>query len=117
MKKILIADDSFYQRKMLGSLVSSLGYESHLVSSGEALLEKVDSSFDCIFLDLLMTGISGIEVLKKLKERENIPPIIVITADIQEVRRNECLELGAVAFISKILSEEEIKKILNELFN
>ena len=117
MKRILIADDSFYQRKVLGDLVNSIGYECESVGSGEDLLERIDSSFDCIFLDLLMTGISGIEVLKELRERKNAIPVIVITADIQDVRREECLELGAIAFISKIISEEEIKKVLKELFN
>jgi len=117
MKKILITDDSFYQRKVLSDLVTGLGYEADSVASGEELLETDVISYDCIFLDLLMTGISGIEVLERLKDRENIPPIIVITADIQQVRKDECLSLGAHAFISKIISGEEIENVLNSLFN
>ena len=94
-----------------------LGYECDTVSSGEELLEQLNSSYDCIFLDLLMSGISGVDVLKKLKEQENVPPIVVITADIQQIRKDECLKLGAVAFISKIISKEEIRETLTSLFN
>jgi len=117
MKRILITDDSFYQRKVLGDLVTGLGYEADAVASGEELLETNIASYDCIFLDLLMTGMSGIEVLEKLKDREDVPPIIVITADIQQVRKDECLNLGAHAFISKIISDQEIENTLNTLFN
>ena len=117
MKKILIADDSFYQRKVLGDLVAELGYDSESVSSGEELIEKVDSSYDCIFLDLLMSGMSGVEVLSLLKDKRGIPPIVVITADIQSKRREECMDLGAAAFMEKIVSKDELLQTLNRVIN
>ena len=117
MKRILIADDSFYQRIILSRLVEELGHKSDGVGSGEELLERIDSSYDCIFLDLLMTGMSGIEVLEILKDQENVPPIIVITADVQKSRKKECLELGAVAFIQKMITKQELQETLNEIFS
>ncbi len=116
MKRIMIVDDSAYQRKILGDLVAKLGYESESSSSGEELLDRLNDDHDCVFLDLLMSGISGIDVLKKLKERESAPPVIVISADVQQVRKDECMELGAVAFIDKIISEDEVKETLDQLF-
>ena len=115
MKKILIADDSFYQRKVLGDMATDLGYSFDQVASGEELLEVLDETIDCIFLDLLMTGISGIEVLEKLRERSDVPPIIIISADVQKARKDECMELGAAAFINKSVSKEELENALNDI--
>lgn len=117
MKKILIADDSFYQRKVLGGLVTELGHAFEAVTSGEELMEKLDESYDCIFLDLLMSGMTGMDVLAELKKMDNVPPIIVISADVQQKRQEECLELGAAAFIEKIVSKEELEQTLSKIFN
>ncbi|WP_436517484.1 response regulator [Ekhidna sp. To15] len=116
MKKIIIADDSFFQRKTLQDITQELGYESEAVSSGEELLSKLNDSHDCIFLDLLMGGMSGIEVLEELQKRENKIPIVVITADIQKARKEESLGLGATAFMNKIVSKDELISILDNIF-
>ncbi|MEP1033766.1 response regulator [Ekhidna sp.] len=116
MKKIIIADDSFFQRKTLQDILNKLGHESEAVPSGEALLEQLNDSYDCIFLDLLMGGMSGIDVLKELQKRENKIPVVVITADIQKARKEESLELGATAFMNKVVSEDELVSILNNIF-
>lgn len=117
MRRILIADDSFFQQKILGDMVTQMGHTFDTVSSGEELLEKVSNSYDCVFLDLLMSGISGIDVLTRLKDQPNVPPIVVISADIQKARREECLALGARAFINKVVSKEELKNALDKIFN
>lgn len=116
MKKIIIADDSFFQRKTLSDIIAEVGYETETVSSGEELLEKLNETHDCIFLDLLMQGMSGIEVLKELQKRQNVPPVVVITADIQKTRREESLELGATAFMNKVVSKDELVSILDGIF-
>ena len=117
MKKILITDDSLFQRKILTDLVKELGYSFEAVDSGEDLLETIDDTYDCIFLDLLMKGMSGLQVLEQLKKRGNKIPVVVISADIQERRIEECYQLGAFAFLKKIPTKEEIEKTLNELFS
>lgn len=117
MKKILIADDSFFQRKTLQDIILELGYQFESVSSGEELLECLNDSHDCIFLDLLMEGISGVDVLKELKKRENVPPVVVITADVQKARQEEVLNLGARAFINKVVDKDELISTLNSIFN
>ena len=116
MKKIIITDDSFFQRKILQDIVKELGYESETASSGEELLQKLDESYDCIFLDLLMEGMSGIDVLTELKKRNNTIPVVVITADIQKARKEESLAMGATAFMNKVVSKEELISILDNIF-
>jgi CheY-like chemotaxis protein len=116
MRKILIADDSVFQRKTLSDLVTRLGYSYDTVSSGDELLTKNYQSYDCIFLDLLMPGLSGIEVLERLNEQNDSPPVIVISADVQTKRRERCMELGAAAFITKLVDETELTETLNGIF-
>jgi len=116
MKKIIIADDSFFQRKVLKDIIDELGYQSEAVASGEELLEKLNDTYNCIFLDLLMGGMSGIEVLEELKKRGNKIPVVVITADIQKARKEESLSLGATAFMNKVVSKDELIGILNDIF-
>lgn len=116
MKKIIIADDSFFQRKTLQDILKDLGYQSDAVASGEELLEQLSDSYDCIFLDLLMGGMSGTDVLKELEKRGNSIPVVVITADIQKTRKEESLRLGATAFMNKVVSKEELVSILDNIF-
>ena len=114
MGKILIADDSSFQRRILGDMVESLGHEVKAVESGLALLEAIDEeAYDCICLDLLMPEMTGVEVLEKLRQRNNQTPVIVISADIQHKKKEQCFELGAKAFINKYIEKEDLEKEFN----
>ena len=118
MGKILIADDSSFQRRILGDMIRETGHEVTAVESGQELLNKLkEEDFDCICLDLLMPEMTGIEVLEKLQPMENTPPVIVISADIQIKKKEQCMQLGAKAFINKYIDkaelETEFKKHLN----
>lgn len=117
MKKILITDDSFFQRKILQDIVHELGYSFETCSSGEELLENLNDTFDCILLDLLMGEMSGMSVLKELKKRGSKIPVVVISADIQHTRREESLANGATAFLNKPVPKEELVSILKNIFN
>ena len=66
---IHIIDDEPVIHEVLGDLLTSEGYEVELSLSGEDALEKHSSeTYDLILLDLLMPGMNGIDVLKKLKK-------------------------------------------------
>jgi two-component system, chemotaxis family, chemotaxis protein CheY len=113
MAAIIIADDSPFQRKILGDMILLLGHTLESVDSGEALLEKVkNNKYDCICLDLLMPEMTGIEVLKKLREMNNKIPVIIVTADIQTIRKEECAALGAKAFVNKYVNKLELEEAL-----
>jgi len=115
MGKIIIADDSSFQRKILGDMITSLGHEVTAVDSGRALLDRVIvESFDCICLDLLMPEMTGIEVLEKLQNIKNPPPVIVISADIQMRKKEQCLALGAKAFVNKYIEKASLENVFNE---
>lgn len=109
MALILIVDDSSTTRKAILQIVKADGHEALTATNGREALEIIAATPpDCILLDLIMPEIDGLEVLKALRERRSKIPVIVLTADIQEIVRQECLELGATEFINKPLIKKEL---------
>lgn len=80
--KILVVDDEPNVRSFLNTLLAEEGYEVILASDGKEAMELVATeSPEAILLDINMPGINGLEVCKKLKEREETRyiPIIIVT--------------------------------------
>ncbi len=118
MALILIIDDSSITRKAIRKVVKAAGYEAIEAADGKEGLVATAQKPDCIVLDLIMPVVGGIEVLKALRNRKSKIPVIVLSADIQEIVREECLELGAKAFINKPMIRHDlndaIKKVLDQ---
>ena len=117
MAKILIIEDSSFQRGMIKRMVSSYkeGLEIVEAANGQEGIEKFDElSPDLIFTDLVMPETDGLFVLEELKKRENKSPVIVLTADIQNSVKSECLSLGATEFIQKPVDEVIMVSILEK---
>lgn len=117
-KKILIADDSWIIRSGLKNCLIGEGFEVIEAVNGKDAIEKTLSEKpDCIVLDLLMPETDGYEVLSKVKGEGLKIPIIVLSADIQETTKKNCLDLGAKVFLKKPPSPksliEAVKKVLN----
>lgn len=109
MARILLVDDSMYQRLKLRKILEAAGYEVIEGTNGEeGLYMAASSEPDCILLDLIMPKIGGIEVLREFHAKHFSLPVIIHTADIQESTRQECMELGAVAFLNKPAREEDL---------
>jgi len=115
MAVILVVDDSSFARKATMKIVSLLGYDTLAADGGEECLKMArDYSPSCILLDMLMPGMSGPEILNKLKEDYPQIPVIVQTADIQESVRDECLKLGAKAFLNKPPHSNELAEAIKK---
>lgn len=102
MATILVIDDSGFQRKIMRKIISSEGHDVAEAANGEEGVEQIAAlKPDLITLDLVMPEFGGIDVLTKLKEMGNLIPVIVISADIQDSTKEECMDLGAAAFVNK----------------
>ena len=114
MAYVLITDDSLVQRKIISKIVTEQGYEIRTAASGRSAMESIAlRAPDCLLLDLLMPEMTGQEVLKALKDQQVDFPIVVVTADIQETVRVECMKLGALYFLNKPVKPEELQTILH----
>lgn len=114
MTLVLIIEDAWFTRRAISKILQGAGYQTLEAENGRQGLEIVASrsDIDCILLDLLMPEVDGWSVLKALRERKSQMPVIVLTADIQESTRQECLELGAFTVLNKPPKPDELRHTL-----
>ena len=114
-KKILIVDDSPIVIYELSVILDELGFSVvGEALSGEEALEKIDElNPDIITLDIVMPGINGFELLKKIKDSGKNIKIIMITALGKQQMILDCLRAGADDFIEKPFVKEKIINVLN----
>lgn len=111
MPKILIVDDSSFQRRTIRRALAQPGYQIVEASNGRQAMQLVsDEAPDCILTDLIMPDMDGLSALKAWQDAGLTTPVIVVTADIQESTRQECIKLGAWAFVNKPIKEDEVRK-------
>ena len=72
---------------------------------------------DCIILDLLMPELDGFGVLEALKQKGSKIPVIVLSADIQDSVREQCLGLGAAMMLQKPAKAPKILEALDQVLN
>jgi len=114
MAKILIVDDSALSRRRLRSILESA---AHTVIEAEEGMIAIEKYFlerpDLVLLDLIMKGMFGIEVLKKLRQMDPQVKVVVATADIQTSTQTIVLEEGAMSFVTKPFVPEQILMAVN----
>ncbi len=109
MKKILVVDDSGLARRLTRRILEELGHEVEEASNGAQALELYAlHQHDLVVLDMLMTGMYGLEVLEKLKQLNPSVPVIVATADIQRSTRDDVRKAGASAIVNKPVNKDEL---------
>jgi two-component system chemotaxis response regulator CheY len=95
-------------------MIEELGHEVEEASDGPEALEKYAlGHHDAVVLDMLMSGMYGLEVLQKLKELNPALPVVVATADIQRSTRELVQNAGAAAMINKPVNAEELAEVLD----
>src|SRR5580693_8214560 len=110
---ILIVDDEAGIRESLSSVLREDGYRVETVASGEDCLSFVQNkSVDLILLDVWLPGIDGMETLRRLREAETCPMVVMISghANIEAAVRST--KLGAFDFVEKPLSLEKIGLVI-----
>ena len=107
--KILIVDDSALSRRTLRRILESAGYEVAEANDGMTALEVYFlEKPSLVLLDLVMQGMYGLDVLVKLREMDPKALVVVASADIQSSTRKLVDEAGALAFINKPFTSEQV---------
>ena len=111
-KLVLIVDDDPAQRRILESTIKRLGYETKTAQSGEQALQLLEgpdqSAIALVLLDLVMPGLDGIEVLRRVAQNGG-PPVIVQTANGSLDTAIGAMRAGAVDFVVKPTSPERLE--------
>jgi FixJ family two-component response regulator len=112
---IAIVDDDESLRRATMSFIRSLGYAVLQFASAEAFLrsDRLHHA-DCVISDLQMPGMNGIELQNKLIVQGHHLPIIFISAFSEMRARAQALAAGAIGFLAKPFSDEELIACLNK---
>lgn len=109
MARILIVDDSSFQRKILSSLFEGTGHEVIFATNGrEGLVATAKEDPDLIITDLLMPDMDGFAFLGATASAGVRVPILILTSDIQTATRDRCLALGAAGVMNKPVKREDL---------
>ena len=113
---ISIVDDDESVRRTTKLLVESFGYRAAVFESAESFL-KSDQLYDtsCLVVDIQMSGMNGLQLQSHLADEGYSIPIIFITAYGDKSRRR-ALQAGAVAFLDKPFSDEQLLKNIRSAF-
>src|ERR1700756_3695796 len=97
---ISIVDDDASMRDALVGLLRSLGYDARGFASGEDFLACSDlEQFACVITDIQMPGMSGFELKRRLDERHDSPPVIMIPARSDPGLKEKAISSGALCFL------------------
>jgi two-component system response regulator RegX3 len=108
MTKILVVEDEESFSEALAYLLGREGFEVTVADSGPKAIEEFDRvGADLVLLDLMLPGLSGTEVCKQIRQRSDVP-IIMLTAKDSEVDKVVGLELGADDYVTKPYSSREL---------
>ena len=108
MAKILVVDDEASIVTMLAYNLKKEGYDVVTAEDGEVALEKFESEKpDLLLLDIMMPKMDGYEVCRKIREKSNVP-IIMLTARADEVDKVVGLDMGADDYVTKPFGNREL---------
>ncbi len=106
--RVLLIDDDARLAELLVGYLEPQGIALVHAGGGQAGLTAIDAGFDVVLLDVMMPGMDGLAVLRKLREGGHRVPVIMLTARGDEADRVVGLELGADDYVAKPFSPREL---------
>ncbi len=108
MSRILIIEDEISIAELERDYLELSGFEVEIETNGESGLDRaLKEEFDLIILDLMLPGIDGFDICKRIRERKNTP-IIMVSAKKDDIDKIRGLGLGADDYMTKPFSPSEL---------
>ena len=103
-------------QKLIGRILSKLGYQPDMVENGVEVLEKInDAAYDIILMDVQMPKMDGLEATGRIRKMGiKQPHIIAMTANAMSEDREICMQAGMDDYLSKPIRLEELMNILKK---
>lgn len=115
-RKILVVNDDPVVSKNIEEVLTNQGYAVVVASSGEdALWQFSAGTYDAAFADLLLRGISGLEVAEEIHARQPGLPVVIFTGDGSAAIQERAAAAGVTEFLHKPLSPEQIADAADRL--
>lgn len=114
--RILIVEDGIHVAKLLAESVRRQGHEAIVASSGQEGLSLLEQRApDAVFLDIVLPAVSGIEVLRRIRQSHPALPVIVITGRASSREIDEARRLGVTEVIEKPFALKQLDDALGNL--
>ena len=116
-KKILIIEDHTDLANILSLNLSDLDYKVTYADDGLKGLNYLENeSFDLVVLDLMLPGMDGLEICRRIRNQNNYTPVLMLTSKSSEIDRVLGLEIGADDYVTKPFSVRELMARIKALF-
>jgi len=106
--KILVVDDEVAIRKLLRMGLGAHGYEVLDASNGKTALEQLEKGPNLVILDLGLPDIEGLDLLRRIRQRQDSLPIVVLSSRGDEAGKVAALDLGADDYVTKPFGMDEL---------
>ena len=114
-RRILVVDDEPRVLRFIEIGLRNRGFEVMTTGSGEAALALIEQAEpDVILLDIVMPGLDGLEVLRRVRATRKLP-VITFSANLEN--RHKALSLGANNFVSKPFDSDKMALMIRDLLN
>ena len=116
-KDLLIVDDEPLVCESLKEMLAMEGYRVDAVLNGQAALEKLhEDAYHLVLSDIRMPGMNGMELQRKLNERNSMLPVIFVTGHGDVPMAVEAMQQGALDFVQKPYREQELLEKIERAF-
>jgi signal transduction histidine kinase/CheY-like chemotaxis protein/HPt (histidine-containing phosphotransfer) domain-containing protein len=114
--KVLFIDDDSYVRLLVGKILAANGINFDIAESGAKGVEMCRRGiYGLVVTDLHMPGMSGIEVVKAIKENNSSAKVLFLSADVSASMTNEMMAIGANGILQKPFTEVEILNAISNI--
>src|SRR3954471_13616130 len=116
--RILIVDDDRAQRSLLETFLHAQGYQTHSAASGEAALQLLlEEKFSMMISDVRMPGMSGLEMLRRVRQKHPDLPVLLVTAFADIRSAVTAMRDGAVNYLAKPIDLDELILTVRKAIN
>lgn len=117
MKTILIVDDSATVIMSVKSSLELAGFKVETARDGQLALDKLTTGFkpDLMITDINMPRMDGIELIGKARKLLRFTPILALTTESQQAKRDEAKRLGATGWLVKPVSGADLVKVIKQV--
>jgi len=116
--RVLVVEDNLVNQKVATRMIEKLGYSVEVVADGRAAVEALEKqAYDLVLMDCQMPVMDGYEATMEIRRREGDrrhTPIVALTAHAVASNRRRCLEIGMDDFVTKPVTTDQLRKVLDQ---